>query len=50
MLTDYCSRDFLKEHNYPTEVPDPYYGGAAGFEYVLDMLEGASSGILDRVK
>ena len=25
-----------------TEVPDPYYGGEAGFEHVLDLLEDAS--------
>ena len=28
------------------EVPDPYYGGAAGFERVLDLVEGASKGLL----
>lgn len=28
------------------EVPDPYYGGAAGFERVLDLLEEASAGLL----
>ncbi len=28
------------------EVPDPYYGGAAGFERVLDMIEAASEGLL----
>ena len=27
-------------------VPDPYYGGAAGFEEVLDMIESACGGIL----
>ncbi len=27
-------------------VPDPYYGGAAGFERVLDLLEEASAGLL----
>ena len=31
------------------EVPDPYYGGAAGFEYVLDMLEDACAEFLRRV-
>jgi len=31
------------------EVPDPYYGGAAGFERVLDLIEGASRGLLDRL-
>ena len=29
------------------EVPDPYYGGARGFEYVLDLVEAASDGLLD---
>ncbi|NIV18805.1 MAG: low molecular weight phosphotyrosine protein phosphatase [Woeseiaceae bacterium] len=28
------------------EVPDPYYGGAAGFERVLDLVEDASIGLL----
>jgi protein-tyrosine phosphatase len=27
-------------------VPDPYYGGAEGFEHVLDLLEDACSGLL----
>ncbi len=29
-----------------TEVPDPYFGGAAGFEHVLDLIEDASRGLL----
>jgi protein-tyrosine phosphatase len=28
------------------EVPDPYYGGTAGFELVLDLVEEASAGLL----
>jgi protein-tyrosine phosphatase len=28
------------------EVPDPYYGGANGFERVLDLVEAASGGLL----
>jgi protein-tyrosine phosphatase len=28
------------------EVPDPYYGGAQGFERVLDMIDSASEGFL----
>ncbi len=28
------------------EVPDPYYGGESGFEYVLDLLEDACEGLL----
>ena len=30
-----------------TEVPDPYYGGSAGFERVLDLIEEASRGLLE---
>ena len=31
------------------EVPDPYYGGVAGFEHVLDLVEEASRGLLTHV-
>jgi protein-tyrosine phosphatase len=30
-------------------VPDPYYGGALGFEEVLDLLEQASEGLLQQL-
>jgi len=32
---------------WPTDVPDPYNGGDAGFEYVLDMIEAAVPAILN---
>ncbi|MDX9740213.1 MAG: low molecular weight protein-tyrosine-phosphatase [Gammaproteobacteria bacterium] len=32
------------------EVPDPYYGGAAGFERVLDLVEAASRGLLQVIR
>jgi protein-tyrosine phosphatase len=32
------------------EVPDPYYGGAQGFEVVLDMAEDAAAGLLQHIK
>lgn len=32
------------------EVPDPYYGGAGGFERVLDMVESASRGLLKEIQ
>jgi low molecular weight protein-tyrosine phosphatase len=32
------------------EVPDPYYGGGAGFERVLDLVEGASNGLLKHLQ
>lgn len=33
-----------------TEVPDPYYGGASGFEHVLDLVEAASEGLLEDIR
>lgn len=32
------------------EVPDPYYGGADGFEQVLDMVEDAADGIVAAIQ
>ena len=32
-----------------TEVPDPYYGGEAGFEHVLDLLEDACANLLEEL-
>lgn len=32
------------------EVPDPYFGGAAGFDRVLDMVEEAAQGLLEDVR
>ena len=32
------------------EVPDPYYGGAEGFEEVLDLCEAASRGLLTSLR
>jgi len=31
------------------DVPDPYYGGAPGFERVLDLAEEAAAGLLDEL-
>jgi protein-tyrosine phosphatase len=31
------------------DVPDPYYGGAVGFERVLDLVEEAAAGLLEEV-
>jgi protein-tyrosine phosphatase len=39
-ITRHCRRHRLQE------VPDPYYGGADGFEQVLDLLEDACEGLL----
>jgi protein-tyrosine phosphatase len=43
-ITRYCRRYRLPE------VPDPYYGGADGFEQVLDLLEDACAGFLATLK
>jgi protein-tyrosine phosphatase len=32
------------------EVPDPYYGSARGFDYVLDLVESASEGFLEHLR
>ena len=37
--------EFCTEHD-EKEVPDPYYGGAQGFEQVLDILEDGCAGVL----
>ena len=39
-MTDYCTK-IATDH-----VPDPYYGGSEGFEYVMDILEDACEGLL----
>ncbi len=36
---------YESNHNAPS-VPDPYYGGAAGFEQVIDMIEDACPNML----
>ncbi len=35
------------ESLHENEVPDPYYGGSAGFERVLDLVEEASQELLE---
>lgn len=42
-MTDFCV------NMQATEVPDPYYGGAEGFEYVIDLLEDACEGLLKSI-
>jgi len=37
--------DYCEEHR-ETEVPDPYYGGEAGFHRVIDILEDACANLL----
>jgi protein-tyrosine phosphatase len=32
------------------DVPDPYYGGASGFDRVLDLVEAASAGLVAEIR
>jgi len=44
-------RLFLEFSSGPEkEVPDPYYGGATGFERVLDLVEDAGRGLLEELR
>ena len=43
-MTEFCQR-----HDSPV-VPDPYYGGAGGFDAVLDLVEDACDGLLLHVQ
>lgn len=43
LLTDFSTRWNGEE------VPDPYYGEEQGFEQVLDMIEDATAGLLQRL-
>jgi protein-tyrosine phosphatase len=44
LMCSYC-RQYTEN-----EVPDPYYGGPDGFDYVLDLLMDACSGLLDEIQ
>lgn len=43
LMMSFCEAD-------EEEVPDPYYGGKRGFEYVLDLIEQASDGLIEHIK
>jgi protein-tyrosine phosphatase len=43
-LTEFCSA-----YDSPV-VPDPYYGGAGGFDYALDLVEDACAGLLTYIQ
>ncbi|PIE43719.1 MAG: phosphotyrosine protein phosphatase [Gammaproteobacteria bacterium] len=40
---------FIQAGEYD-EVPDPYYGGQAGFDIVFDLVQQASEALLDRIQ
>jgi protein-tyrosine phosphatase len=41
--------DFISDKNV-SEVPDPYYGGTEGFEYVINILENGAKNLLTKIK
>lgn len=43
MMCDFCI------HHNDKEVPDPYYGGSDGFNYVIDLLLDACQGLLQHI-
>ncbi len=43
-MTDYCTK------HQATHIPDPYYGGERGFEYVIDLLEDACENLFSQVR
>lgn len=45
----YMFMDFAP-HMRTREVPDPYYGGPAGFDRVFDLVEAASAGLLEEIR
>ncbi|WP_457390573.1 low molecular weight protein-tyrosine-phosphatase [Roseateles sp. P5_E1] len=44
LLMDYAP------HAGNPQVPDPYYGGAAGFDEVLDLVEAACDGLVESLR
>lgn len=40
--------EFASQHSDP-EVPDPYYGGADGFNHVVNLLRDACEGLLTHI-
>lgn len=44
LMCDFC------RHHPEQEVPDPYYGGTEGFNYVINLLLDACEGLLEKVK
>ena len=41
--------DFISDKDI-SEVPDPYYGGAEGFEFVIDILKDGTKNLLTKIK
>ena len=51
-ISDNCQVRKIQEFAnsfYEKEVPDPYFGGEEGFDYVLDLLIDSTGGFLDHI-
>ena len=46
-IRNFC--EFCEEHT-DKEVPDPYYGGDAGFEHVMDLIEDGCTQLVKMIK
>ncbi len=48
-MTEFITDDFIAKYSPKTIdcVPDPYYGGAAGFAYAIDVIENACEGLFN---
>jgi protein-tyrosine phosphatase len=42
-------RSFEPAADGDLDIPDPYYGGASGFEHVLDLIETGCRGLVDEI-
>ena len=44
-----CLANYLRNHPRYKTVPDPYYGGDRDFELVIELLEDACNGLLEKL-
>ena len=42
--------NYANSFSNTVEVPDPYYGGASGFDHVIDLVEDASQALLNTLQ
>ena len=52
LYSDLCEVRKMQEFAnsfHEKEVPDPYFGGEEGFDYVLDILNDSISGFLEHI-
>lgn len=42
--------EFARHNKDQDQVPDPYYGGTRGFDYVLSLVEDACDGLIEHIQ